>query len=183
VVGCELGNPQPIAAEIESYLHLGIPSAELGLSLRERVRVILLLDVLEHLADPVAFLREHVCNFPACRHFVVTLPARAELFSNYDLYYGHYRRYDRSSVRELCDAAGLRLQQQRYFFHALYAPAVLMSKLGIPRDIEARAPASAMRFLHRSLGILLAGESRVVPSTWPGTSIICTLEIPDRGGG
>jgi hypothetical protein len=180
VIGCELGTPAPITPEVAPYLHFGVPAQELPLVLRERIAILLLLDVLEHIEDPAAFLRQHVANFPACTHFVVTLPARQELYSNYDRFYGHYLRYDITTLRDLSQRAGLLLREHRYFFHALYAPTVVMTTLGIPRSVEVRAPSGLMRLLHRSLGVCLAGEPKLVPAAVPGTSLIGVLEVPER---
>ena len=74
---------------------------QLEVAQRNEVRTILLLDVIEHLEDPVAFLAELRSHFPALRHLLLTVPARQELFSNYDEFNGHFRRYDPALLREL----------------------------------------------------------------------------------
>jgi hypothetical protein len=174
--GCELGRPAPIGPDVAPFLHLGVASSELPEALRRDARTVLLCDVLEHLADPVGFLRDQLRDFPACRWVVVTLPARQELFSNYDTFYGHHLRYDRASLAALCGPSGLVLRRARYFFHGLYAPALALHRLGVARSVEIHAPAGAMVAVHRIVGALLAAESRFLPGALPGTSILGVLE-------
>src|SRR6476659_8765161 len=47
--GCELGKPSPISPAVAPYLHLGVDAFTLDDGFRKSVKVILLLDVLEHM--------------------------------------------------------------------------------------------------------------------------------------
>ena len=60
---------------------------------RRGVTTLLVLDVIEHLEDPIAFLREVLSSFPDVSSLIVTVPAREELWSAFDDFYGHHRRY------------------------------------------------------------------------------------------
>src|SRR5262249_22527731 len=73
--------------------------------------------ILEHIADDVKFLREMADSFPSARGLILTVPARSELWSNYDDYWGHHRRYNRASLADALDKGGFSLVRQRYFFH------------------------------------------------------------------
>ena len=79
--------------------------------------LVLMLDVLEHLADPIAALR-HALGL-LCPHgiFVATVPAFKSLWTNHDVVNHHYTRYTKRSFREMAAAAGLRLQEERYLYY------------------------------------------------------------------
>lgn len=79
--------------------------------------LILMLDVLEHLAEPEAAL-EHARRLlsPAGR-LLITVPALNALWTTHDDVNHHYLRYDRQSFRSLARAAGVDVLALRYFFH------------------------------------------------------------------
>jgi hypothetical protein len=49
--------------------------------------------------------------------FLATVPAFMALWTRHDELNLHYMRYDKRSFRALADAAGLRIEEARYFFH------------------------------------------------------------------
>ena len=97
ITGVELAAVRPIL-EAAPYVRTATDARQLEVAQRNEVRTILLLDVIEHLEDPVAFLAELRSHFPALRHLLLTVPARQELFSNYDEFNGHFRRYDPAEI-------------------------------------------------------------------------------------
>ena len=117
--GCEIGRPVVHAAVAEA-IQTGVDALDLQLDFRLSVGVILLLDVLEHLQDPQTFLSSLLAAFPNLRGVIITVPARQELWSAWDERFGHYMRYDRSSLATLCTKSGLKVQRLRYFFQCLY---------------------------------------------------------------
>ena len=142
-----------------------LPAAE-----RDRVRTLLLLDVLEHLPEPSAFLRRCVEAFPRVGHLVITLPARQELWSNFDAHYGHVRRYDRPSATALCRDAHLDVRRCDYFFHALYPAIALQRLVAVARTVEFAAVRH--RRWHRLLAALLYRDAVWVPGAVPGSSLL-----------
>lgn len=93
--------------------------------------LILMLDVLEHLEDPVAALR-HVLHLLAPEGtFVATVPAFMSLWTNHDVMNRHYTRYTKSGFRKLADQVGLDIHEERYLYHWTYP-----AKLGV-RVVEA----------------------------------------------
>jgi SAM-dependent methyltransferase len=71
----------------------GFAPQDLG-ELAGQARLILLTDVLEHIADDYAMLSELLAAAsPGC-FFLVTVPADESLWSEHDESFGHYRRYD-----------------------------------------------------------------------------------------
>ncbi|MCB0768772.1 MAG: methyltransferase domain-containing protein [Flavobacteriales bacterium] len=141
------------------------------------VRTILLLDVIEHIEDPKGFLSAIRIKFPAARHVICTVPARQELFSNFDRFNGHFRRYDLATLQAHMDPEGVRTWSGGYFFHALYPAAALQLRLSGARrpyfSVPAKGPSS---WIHAMLGALFHLEYKLLPATWRGTSIIAVSE-------
>ena len=173
--GAEVGNPAPIVPEVAPYLYLGRDVLTLAIELRRQVQAMLLLDVLEHLPAPAAFLASLADACEACRDFVITVPARQELWSNYDEYYGHYRRYDRRSAEALFPRDVLELTGARYAFRLLYPPALALSITKGRRSTSIDAPSPAWRPLHRLLAKYFQLESALLPAWMGGTSLMLTL--------
>ncbi len=87
-------------------------------------RLILLMDVLEHVERDWEFLREVAsCARPGTRFFI-TVPAFRLLWSKHDRYLGHFRRYRLAELVALCRGAGL-VPRARFYFFATIFPAVL----------------------------------------------------------
>jgi len=171
--GCEAGPATPLNAEVAPHLILGREAFALEPAFRDKVDRLLLLDLLEHLADPLAYLRQCREAFPRARHALIAVPAARELWTNYDDYFGHYRRYDRAAVRALLCEAAMPEVWSRHFFHALYPPLRLVAALGLRRTTEVSAPRSWLRRrLHRLAGAVLAIEERMVPGGVAGSSIL-----------
>jgi hypothetical protein len=173
--GVELAAVAPLPA-VRAAVRTGCDARELPATERAGVASILLLDVLEHVADPAAFLAELRAAFPSARRLVVTVPARQELWSNYDDFYGHHRRYDLAMLRALGEGEGWRTRRCAYAFHALYPPARLMSALGLRRGVRLRAPRGAAVALHAALAALMVADWRLLPGSLPGSSAVACFE-------
>jgi hypothetical protein len=140
------------------------------------IRTLLLSDVLEHVDDERAFLRHCLDCLPALAQIVVTVPARPELFSNYDRYYGHFRRYSRAALESAVGSERVRVLASGYFFHSLYLPAWLLARRG-SRPLGIDAPGGGAAWLHQALGALLYAESRWLPAAWPGSSAFALCAV------
>ena len=79
--------------------------------------LILMLDVLEHLEDPIGALR-HVLDLLAPEGFViVTVPAFMALWTNHDALNHHIIRYTKQSFRKVARQAGFQIQEEHYLYH------------------------------------------------------------------
>jgi hypothetical protein len=96
---------------------------------------VLLLDVVEHVEDDLAFLREHAAR--ARDRVVVSVPAWPMLFGNHDVALRHHRRYTPRALRRLVEKAGLRPVKQGGLFHSLVAPRFVAN---VADRIARRAP-------------------------------------------
>jgi SAM-dependent methyltransferase len=90
--------------------------------------LILMLDVLEHLSDPVGALRHAVELLEPGGTVLATVPAFNILWTNHDVVNAHVTRYTRKRFRAVARAAGLVVEMERYFFHWLF-PAKLVTRL------------------------------------------------------
>ncbi|QQN65479.1 methyltransferase domain-containing protein [Bradyrhizobium diazoefficiens] len=168
--GCDLGDPW-VHEETRSFVFPKTEFADIDKELRARVTTVLLLDVLEHIEQPVTFIEEISRAFPALRSLIITVPARQELWSNYDEHYRHFLRYDVTELRKLALRSRLSIKSYSYFFHALYVPALLMKKLGMKRKTAFGVPKSSG--LHGLLGTVFWAEKQLLPKNLYGTSLIC----------
>jgi hypothetical protein len=88
--------------------------------------LMLFLDVLEHVADDHAFLKEMVGEALAPGGtIVVSVPAWQGLFGKHDEALKHYRRYSPRTLRAMLSNAGLEVTNSGGIFHTL---------LVVPRD-------------------------------------------------
>ena len=88
--------------------------------------VLLLLDVLEHVADDHGLLgtlvRENLC---AGGYALISVPAWPLLFSSHDVRLRHERRYTPAAARVLVRGAGLEIVRTAGLFHSLLVPRAL----------------------------------------------------------
>ncbi len=86
--------------------------------LPDRLDIILLLDVIEHVHDDVVFLRnlkEQLCVSEETL-FVVVAPAFQSLYCSHDKFLGHCRRYNKKTLKNVFEQAGLLALDSGYFF-------------------------------------------------------------------
>jgi hypothetical protein len=128
---------------------LAVPNVSLSTSLDTvslpsgtRASIVLLMDVLEHIADDHAFLRSLLAHrtVGADAWVIVTVPAGQALFCSHDRVLGHYRRYSGAQLRDLLEEAGLIVVETAPFFASLVplrAAHVLRERVLGSRDDDA----------------------------------------------
>lgn len=125
------------------------------------VDVVLLLDVIEHIEDDKAFLRELI-RYPfvtSATSLLISVPAFQALYTSHDTFLGHYRRYNLKKLRNLVREVGLKDGRCGYFYLALLLPRflqLLKEKLsGVHQEttglVEWHGGAGITRFLCRVL--------------------------------
>ncbi len=92
-------------------------------------RLILMMDVLEHVDDDLGLLRAYTDRMPTDGRVLITVPAFQFLWSGHDVFLEHRRRYTLSELEQVVREAGLRVVRGRYFFGALF-PLVAAIRVG-----------------------------------------------------
>ena len=174
--GVELAPVTPLP-DVTAYVVTATNALDLPESLRMDCDTILLLDVLEHLTDPMQFLHTLEAGFASLRRIIVTVPARPEVWSNYDEHYGHQQRYTLEQLRVLATRMGWRLRSARYFFHSLYPLAWVMARMKLDRDVRLRAPQQFARVLHRVLALIMMLDYQALPGSLAGTSAMACFDL------
>ncbi len=139
-----------------------------------RFDVILLLNVIEHVADDRAFLDEILGSSLDPRGLVVvSVPAWDLLYGQCDLALKHFRRYEPAQCRTLLQAAGLEIVHDGGLFHSLLLPRVLQriseTALGALPGGNGRRPANLGEWRGGELVssvVTLALEADTRLSTW-----------------
>ena len=91
---------------------------------------IVLMDVIEHVAQPGLLLQDLI-KHPAVNRdtvFIITVPAFQPLFSIHDKNLGHYRRYNLRQLEQLLSPLSLKMEKSGYFFNSLL-PVRFLQKL------------------------------------------------------
>tara|TARA_R110002049_G_scaffold134756_4_gene294293 strand:- start:4125 stop:4865 length:741 start_codon:yes stop_codon:yes gene_type:complete len=180
VHGVELAEVQPIAG-MQSFVDVGVDACDLSPERRSKVTGLLLLDVIEHLPEPELFLKKLVASFPNLSVVIVTVPTRQEIWSNFDDFYGHYRRYTLDMLYDLARQLNWTTKRAAYFFRLPYLPLRMMSALGIERDTQMNAPGRAMRPMHRLVSSLCHLEEAIMPQQVRGTSAYAVFRPTPAG--
>jgi len=107
--------------------------------------VVTLFDVIEHVEDDAAVLREARRVLAPDGAVVVTVPAGPDLWTPYDEATGHKRRYDRAMLRQAIERADLVPAYIGYFNVLPLLAQVLQRRLTTPRQSHARDAVSIVR--------------------------------------
>ncbi len=179
--GIELAEVTPVAG-VADHITSGASAFDLPIEAKSKYNIIMALDVLEHLPTPEEFLRDLVESFPGVTEVIITVPARPELWSNYDEHYGHFRRYTKQGLEELVLASGASPSTCGYFFHGVYPVALVGSLLKKDRGINIPSPKGWRRLAHKLVSGVLALDARWLPRSLPGTSAYAVCHV-DRAKG
>jgi SAM-dependent methyltransferase len=155
--------------------------------------VIVALDLLEHLPDDEAAMRQFCRVLKPGGYVVATVPAYQSLWSSHDVALMHYRRYVAREVRDRFVAAGLTITRLSYAMTLLYPLVWVVRRASILKnkrsgsgnvDNPDAAPKASLvavpSFVNRLLIGLLALENRLIRRVrLPfGLSVFCLAQKP-----
>ncbi|MCW3098554.1 MAG: Methylase involved in ubiquinone/menaquinone biosynthesis [Chthonomonadaceae bacterium] len=149
----------------------------------DRFDAVVTMDVLEHLPDDCAAMREFFRVLKPGGRVFATIPAYPHLWSEHDLALMHFRRYRLREVRERFEAAGFRIEKLSHTMTALYPIVALQRRLNArkpPHD----PPQAAMPIVPAPLNAALTGFLSVENAfarrlNFPfGVSILCIAVKP-----
>ncbi len=107
--------------------------------------VVLMMDVLEHVPDDTALLRDYAARVRPGTRFLITVPAHRWMWSGHDVFLEHYRRYTLRDVEQLILRAGLTRVATSYYF-GLTLPLAAGVRLGRRLNpLHVETPGSDMR--------------------------------------
>jgi SAM-dependent methyltransferase len=128
----------------------------------DRARLILLSDVLEHVADDFALFSELLAAAPLGTYFLITVPADRSLWSEHDRAFGHYRRYDGARLAEIWQGLSVRPVFVSHFNARLYPMVKLVRSWNRLRRTSAGEAGTDFRmprpFVNRVLERTFRGE-------------------------
>jgi SAM-dependent methyltransferase len=140
--------------------------------------VVCLLDVIEHLHDPVTALREAARIIRPRGRLVVTVPAHQWLWSAADEQLGHVRRYNRRTLRRDLAAAGFEPVLLTHVFSWLVAPVWLKRKLVSGGNAELGLDQTSPAIDLAAMGLTLAERTLLGRAAMPvGTSVLCVATL------
>jgi hypothetical protein len=130
----------------------------------QHARLIMLMDVLEHVSDDFAMLSGLLAAAAPGTHFLITVPADQSLWSAHDVSFGHYRRYDRTRLERLWEGLPVTPLAVSYFSSRLL-PLVRLVRWRNQRRGEAAGAAGTDFWLpsppiNGALCSVMRGESR-----------------------
>lgn len=182
ITGCDLAN---FLVE-EKYRDILFPQkgfADLPPDLITSTHTVLLLDVLEHLEYPDEFLKSIASTFPFLKTVIITVPSPPELWSNYDEFNGHFRRYSMKDLQETKLPGNFVIADCQYLFHLLYWPARIQVKFRKQRNTEINPPVGLQKKVHALISGVLRLEAVLFPKKWKGTSLLMILQKDNRKAG
>ena len=137
-----------------------------------------LMDVIEHIDDDLAFLKNYVDLAPKSSTFFITVPAYTFMWSQHDVLLGHYRRYTRKSLNALVANAGLTTISSGYFYTFLFPLAFIQRKI-LSRLRKSKKEASSLSqqhfLLNKIFEVILNLELRITKgfAQLPGLTVTC----------
>ena len=137
--------------------------------------VVMMLDVLEHLGDPVAALRLAASLLGEHGALVITVPAGPALWTTHDDLNHHHRRYTRHGLDGELHQAGLVASSSRYFFHALGLAKLVVRGLETmhrKRPAVPRVPPEPINTLARTFSAIEFRATAPLARVLPGSSLL-----------
>jgi dolichyl-phosphate beta-glucosyltransferase len=136
--------------------------------------VVCLLDVIEHLHDPVAALREAARVLEPAGRLVVTVPAYPWLWSAADEHLGHVRRYTRPALATELGISGFEPVLLTHVFSWLVLPVLLTRKLRRTGSPELGLDRTSFTLDMAAMALTCAERQLLGRVRVPfGTSILC----------
>lgn len=178
--GVELADVEPMEGA-QLLVTTGTDACEWPIEHRSQITGLLLLDVIEHLPEPAVFLKKLEHSFPNLDVVIITVPGCHEIWSNFDVFCGHYRRYTLAMLDELAAELHWTTSRAGYFFRLPYLPMRLMSFLGIDRKTDMHPPTKVMRPFHGLVALACRFEQALLPRQIRGSSAYVVYALGRAG--
>ncbi len=145
--------------------------------LRERYDVLVLFDILEHIEDTASFLAAAVAHLRKGGRLLVNVPAYPRLRGRYDVAVGHLRRYGPRRLATDLEAAGLEVDDVRYWGLSLVPVLLLRTLLLWVKRAEGGEAIRAgfsdeSAFVRMTLTAMMRAETSLFAQPPAGTSLL-----------
>ena len=129
---------------------------------------IVFLNVLEHIEDDRAVLKNLFDHVPAGCRIVILVPFGMKLYSDFDKELGHFRRYENGELETKMREAGFEVETQFYFNKAGKVAWYLVNTLGKQRKIT-----TAKMRIYNFLTPAFRLWDKIMPGTGLSTVAVC----------
>jgi hypothetical protein len=140
-----------------------------------------LLDVLEHQADDHAFMTDLVAKMEPGSVLIVTVPALQKLWSPWELALGHFRRYDKPTLRRAVEGLPVHMDEISYLFPEMVPFGWWRTRKGRLQTVKADQGAAQFPELPNAVNdavYCLGLGSLALRRRWPiGTSLLMALTV------
>jgi SAM-dependent methyltransferase len=168
----------------------GAAPEDLG-SVAGEADLFLLMDVLEHVEDDFALLSRLLAASRPGAQFLITVPADRSLWSEHDVSFGHYRRYEPERLSMLWRDLPIQVRLLSYFNARLYPIVRMARELSRRRGHAGGEAGTDLRLppapVNRLLTRVFAGESGVLLDQLAGgrgySRGVSLLAVLQRGEG
>lgn len=178
IQGVELGDATPLS---NTSVSIQYKKNALELDPNLNIKSITLFDVIEHIENPITFLNQLISHFNKLENIVLTVPSRMEIWSVFDEFNGHFKRYHLSELNSDFNNCQATIIESRYFFHGLYWLMLLNAKFfGNKRVVDysrKKEMSNLEKFLHKSISNGLKILDIIFPKYSRGSSIIVHLKV------
>jgi Methyltransferase domain len=172
-VGVELAEIKPMPGLGDKVI-TGKDALDFPPDFRQRFKAIMLLDVIEHIENDTDFVMKLLKAYSNVEYLIIAVPARKEIWSNFDDFYRHFRRYDLKMINDLMAQLNFEIKSERYFFNLVYLMIWLQSKFNTKRKLENPRPKGMMsRAINKIIASCFVLEYMITPRKLYGSSIIC----------
>jgi SAM-dependent methyltransferase len=124
--------------------------------------LVLMLDVLEHMTDPLAALAQVKSLLIPGGALLATVPAFNVLWTNHDVINHHVTRYRKATFRPLFEQAGLRIVEERYLFHWMFFAKLATRAAEKISGSRAAVPSVPSEWINRALIWISRLEQKVL---------------------
>jgi SAM-dependent methyltransferase len=124
------GGMRKLASDINPHLKIIAGSAEeITQLITKPAQTVTMLDVLEHIEDDVLQLARVRSVLVDEGTFILVVPAYSFLYGKRDVAMGHYRRYNKASLRTMLEEQGFIIESMRYWNALGVLPYLISEKI------------------------------------------------------
>jgi 2-polyprenyl-3-methyl-5-hydroxy-6-metoxy-1,4-benzoquinol methylase len=143
--------------------------------LKARYDLVFLLDVIEHVAEPIEFISAAKFYMKQHGHMIINVPAIPSFYSGYDVAVGHIRRYTRDSLSAEIVAAGLVAEEITYWGFSLIPLLFLRKAVSIltkPEVMIKRGMVPPGRLIDKLIRLVMSAELAITDEVPYGASLL-----------